>query len=95
MRLSAMVETQDGFKIAEQDLALRGPGEFFGTSQHGLPELRVGNIISDLKILELAKKEVSNILPKDPQLNEPKHFLIKETLKKRFKIEELRLAEVS
>lgn len=94
-RLLAMANTQDGFKIAEYDLALRGPGEFFGTRQHGLPELRVGNIISDLKILELAKEEVNNLLKKDRGLNEPRHFLIKETLRRRFKIEELELAKVS
>lgn len=95
MRLSAMVETQDGFKIAEQDLLIRGPGEFFGTRQHGLPELRVGNILSDLKILELVKEEVNNLLAKDPHLNDPKHFLIKENLKRRFRIEELELAKVT
>jgi ATP-dependent DNA helicase RecG len=94
-RLLAMVETQDGFKIAEQDLLIRGPGEFFGTRQHGLPELRVGHIVSDLKILELAKEEVNNLLAKDPQLTDPKYFLIKENLKKRFRIEELKLAKVS
>lgn len=95
VRLSAMVGSQDGFKIAEQDLLLRGPGEFFGTRQHGLPELRVGNIISDLKILELAKEEVARLMQKDPQLSQPKHFLIKENLKRKFKMEELELAEIS
>ncbi len=94
-RLAAMVETQDGFKIAQQDLLLRGPGEFFGTRQHGLPELRVGNIISDLKILELAKEEAAKLIQEDPQLNGPKHALIRENLKNKFKMEELELAKIS
>jgi ATP-dependent DNA helicase RecG len=51
------VRTQDGFEIAELDLTLRGPGEFFGTKQSGLPPLRVANIIRDRPLLELARKE--------------------------------------
>jgi ATP-dependent DNA helicase RecG len=56
-RLDAMVRTQNGFEIAELDLELRGPGEFFGTRQAGMPELRVANIVRDRKLLELAKRE--------------------------------------
>ncbi|GAC1644222.1 MAG: ATP-dependent DNA helicase RecG [Acidobacteriaceae bacterium] len=56
-RLEAMVRTQNGFEIAELDLELRGPGEFFGTRQAGMPELRVANIVRDRKIVELAKRE--------------------------------------
>ncbi|HEU5403874.1 MAG TPA: helicase-related protein, partial [Terriglobales bacterium] len=56
-RLDTMVGTQDGFQIAEKDLELRGPGEFFGTKQAGLPSLRVGNLIRDRELLELAKRE--------------------------------------
>jgi ATP-dependent DNA helicase RecG len=56
-RLDTMVSTQDGFQIAEKDLELRGPGEFFGTKQAGLPSLRVGNLIRDRELLELAKRE--------------------------------------
>ena len=58
-RLNAMVRTQDGFELAELDLAMRGPGEFFGTRQAGLPEFRVANIVRDRQILELAKKEAA------------------------------------
>jgi len=58
-RLDAMVRTQDGFEIAELDLELRGPGEFFGTRQAGMPELRVANIVRDRKLLELAKREAA------------------------------------
>jgi ATP-dependent DNA helicase RecG len=61
-RLDAMVRTQDGFEIAELDLQLRGPGEFFGTKQAGMPELRVANIIRDRKLLELAKREAESFI---------------------------------
>jgi ATP-dependent DNA helicase RecG len=56
-RLNAMVRTQDGFELAELDLALRGPGEFFGTRQAGLPDFRVANLVRDRQLLELAKME--------------------------------------
>jgi ATP-dependent DNA helicase RecG len=58
-RLSAMVRTQDGFELAELDLAMRGPGEFFGTRQAGLPEFRVANIVRDRQLLESAKVEAA------------------------------------
>jgi ATP-dependent DNA helicase RecG len=61
-RLDAMVTTNDGFKIAELDLDLRGPGEFFGTRQAGLPDFRVANIIRDAKLLEAAKREAAAVL---------------------------------
>jgi ATP-dependent DNA helicase RecG len=58
-RLNAMVRTQDGFELAELDLQMRGPGEFFGTRQAGLPDFRVANLLRDRKLLELAKQEAS------------------------------------
>jgi ATP-dependent DNA helicase RecG len=58
-RLDAMVRTQDGFELAELDLALRGPGEFFGTRQAGLPDFRVANLLRDRELLELAKREAA------------------------------------
>ena len=61
-RLQAMVDTNDGFKIAELDLELRGPGEFFGTRQAGLPSFRVANIIRDAQLLEAAKREAAAVL---------------------------------
>ena len=61
-RLDAMVKTNDGFKIAELDLELRGPGEFFGTRQAGLPSFRVANIIRDAKLLEWAKREAAAVI---------------------------------
>jgi ATP-dependent DNA helicase RecG len=61
-RLDAMVRTNDGFQIAELDLELRGPGEFFGTRQAGLPSFRVANIIRDAQLLEAAKREAAAVL---------------------------------
>ena len=61
-RLQAMVDTNDGFKIAELDLELRGPGEFFGTRQAGMPSFRVANIIRDAQLLEIAKREATFVL---------------------------------
>ena len=58
-RLAAMVRTQNGFELAELDLAMRGPGEFFGTRQAGLPGFRVANLVRDRDLLELAKQEAA------------------------------------
>jgi len=67
-RLNAFSRTNDGFKIAEEDLRLRGPGEFFGTRQSGLPDLRAANIIRDADLLEKAREEAFGLLQQDPQL---------------------------
>ena len=83
-RLLAMVQSQDGFQIAQEDLELRGPGEFFGTRQSGLPELKLADLISDVKILEEAKKEAEEIVKNDPQLNNPANKALKEAVKRKF-----------
>jgi ATP-dependent DNA helicase RecG len=70
-RLSIMVETTDGFKIAEKDLELRGPGELMGTRQSGIPVFRVGNIVRDQKLLMAARQEVERLMttkPRPPEL---------------------------
>jgi len=69
-RLNAVVRTQDGFELAELDLAMRGPGEFFGTRQAGLPDFRVANLVRDLRLLELAKVEAARFA-KAPAAGEP------------------------
>jgi ATP-dependent DNA helicase RecG len=68
-RIETMVKTQDGFRIADMDLQLRGPGEFFGTKQSGLPELRVASILRDREILETARSEAGAYIkdPRDPE----------------------------
>ena len=73
MRLRAMEKTTDGFKIAEEDLALRGPGEFFGVRQSGLPDFRVAHLIRDTQILIEARKEAFRLLQEDPDLVHPSH----------------------
>jgi ATP-dependent DNA helicase RecG len=65
-RLNAMVRTQDGFELAELDLAMRGPGEFFGTRQAGLPDFRVANLVRDRQLLELAKQEAAQFAHAKP-----------------------------
>jgi ATP-dependent DNA helicase RecG len=67
-RLNAFSRTNDGFKIAEEDLRLRGPGEFFGTRQSGLPDLRAANIIRDADLLEKARTEAFELISQDPAL---------------------------
>jgi ATP-dependent DNA helicase RecG len=79
-RLSAMLKSSSGFDIAEEDLRLRGPGEFFGTRQSGLPELNLGNIIRDTKILEAARKEAFGIIEDDPELSSPRTARLKDAL---------------
>ncbi|OQX95945.1 hypothetical protein B6I21_02765 [candidate division KSB1 bacterium 4572_119] len=69
-RLNTMVETTDGFKIAEVDLQLRGPGEFFGTRQHGMPELKIANPLKDTSILQKARAEAFRVFEKNDELNE-------------------------
>ena len=71
-RLRILEEERDGFALAEKDLALRGPGEFFGTRQAGVPALKVAQL-SDLSTLELARNEAKKLFEADPTLNQPRH----------------------
>ncbi len=70
-RVKVMLETNDGFKIAEADLKLRGPGEFLGVRQSGLPEFKAADIIRDAELLEKARKAAFDIISNDPDLAEP------------------------
>ncbi len=83
-RLKVMCNTSDGFKIAEEDLKQRGPGDFLGSRQHGLPELRLANIVTDTKILYAAQKQAQDILTADPDLNLPENRKLKKTTKEMF-----------
>jgi ATP-dependent DNA helicase RecG len=85
IRLRAMEQTNDGFKIAEQDLELRGPGEFFGIRQSGLPDFRVAHLIRDTPILIEARREAFRLVQGDPDLEKPSHSALKDVLKKRWK----------
>ena len=79
-RLEAIQKTGDGFIIAEEDLKIRGPGDFMGTRQSGMPLLKIANLLRDIKILELARKEAFLLIDKDPQLQEPTHQKLKQAL---------------
>ncbi|MGB9608007.1 MAG: helicase-related protein, partial [bacterium] len=83
-RLQVMTETNDGFRIAEEDLAIRGPGEFFGTRQHGLPDLKLANILKDVKILEEAREDALQLVAEDPHLRKPEHKVLAKEIKERF-----------
>jgi ATP-dependent DNA helicase RecG len=83
-RFLTMTETQDGFKVAEEDLRLRGPGEFFGTKQHGLPEIRFGNILRDFEIMEEARQEAFALVSADPHLTDERNRHVKAILESRF-----------
>jgi len=85
VRLLAMERTTDGFQIAEEDLALRGPGEFFGTRQSGLPDFRVAHIIRDTPILIEARKEAFRLVEEDPGLIHPSHSGLRGMLMRRWK----------
>ena len=80
-RLDIIENTQDGFKLAEEDLKMRGPGEFFGTRQSGLPDLRMAKI-SDVAILELARNEAIKLFKVDPVLEREEHKLLEEEMKR-------------
>ena len=69
-RIRTLVESTDGFYISEMDLKLRGPGEFFGTKQSGLPSLRVANILRDGEILEIARREAVDFIAHPPDLED-------------------------
>lgn len=84
-RLEAMVATSDGFQIAEIDLKLRGPGEFFGTKQSGLPELRIANLVDDAELVTLARREAFDIIQHDPHLRLSSNKNIREHFEKEFR----------
>lgn len=79
-RLKIMEKTTDGFVLAEEDLAIRGPGDFLGTRQSGLPDFRIASIIRDARILNDAKEDAFKLADIDPLLEKPEHAILKEVL---------------
>jgi len=93
IRLKAMVDYYDGFKLAEIDLQLRGPGNIYGSEQSGFPSLKYANIIEDKQILIKAKKAAFTLLEKDPDLRNPSNAIINQILKRDY-FEHLKFAEI-
>ena len=76
-RLKAFVSTTDGFELAETDFRLRGPGDLFGTRQHGLPPLRIADLLRDAAVLEEARRDAHDLVAADPGLARPEHALLR------------------
>ena len=81
-RLGIMCKTNDGFQISEEDLRLRGPGDFFGSRQHGLPEMHVADLGADVNVMQEAQKEARLLLEADPQLTRPENAALRERVEK-------------
>lgn len=83
-RLKVMTETTDGFKISDADLKLRGPGDFFGSKQHGLPTLKIANIFNDMSVLKQTRKFANKIIEVDPLLSLSQNLGLKAEVEKLF-----------
>ncbi|MCX5837567.1 MAG: DNA helicase RecG, partial [Deltaproteobacteria bacterium] len=79
-RLRIMEQTNDGFRIAEEDLVIRGPGEFMGTRQSGLPDFRIASIVRDGRILGEARADAFGLVEEDPRLECPDHRPLRDVL---------------
>ena len=83
-RLNILCETTDGFRIAEEDLRIRGPGELLGTRQHGLPEFKVANLVGDLDLLTQARDDAQDVLRDDANLRDARHAPLRRELMRRY-----------
>ena len=83
-RMDVLVETNDGFRIAEEDLRIRGPGQIFGTKQHGLPELKVADLAEDFDLLRMARRDAFEIVDEDPDLAAPHNQQLKRMMLKMY-----------
>jgi ATP-dependent DNA helicase RecG len=83
-RLKAFASTTDGFRLAEVDFALRGPGELLGTRQHGLPPFRIADLVRDADIVEEARRDAQQFVEADPDLLHPDHALLRRMMFTRY-----------
>ncbi|WDV93370.1 ATP-dependent DNA helicase RecG [Brevibacillus parabrevis] len=81
-RMRVMCETTDGFELSQRDLELRGPGDFFGTKQSGLPEFKVADLLADYKALEVARQETARLVAEDAFWREPAHQWLRDYLQR-------------
>lgn len=84
-RLKVLCSTNDGFKISEEDLRLRGPGDFFGSRQHGLPEMKISSFAENMDILTMAKKASDEVIEDDPKLKKPENYKLRLYIQKMMK----------
>ena len=87
-RLKALTETNDGFQIAEEDLKLRGPGDFFGSRQHGLPTLKAADLSCDMPLLAEARDAAQTLMAADPRLTAPEHAVLRRRIQALFDLNE-------
>jgi len=87
-RLKVMTKTSDGFLVAEEDLRQRGPGDFFGSRQHGLPAMHVADLCSDMDVLQTAQEAAAKLLEDDPLLQRPENAPLLEHIRKLFTLHE-------
>jgi ATP-dependent DNA helicase RecG len=85
-RLKIMTETNDGFVISQEDLRLRGPGDFFGSRQHGLPEMHVADLSADMRVLKQAQQEAQAVLTEDPTLSRPENKPLRDRIDELFEL---------
>ncbi len=85
-RLNIMTRTNDGFLISQEDLRLRGPGDFFGSRQHGLPEMHVADLSADMRVLKKAQQEAQAVLTEDPALERPQNQPLKNRIDELFEL---------
>ena len=85
-RLSIMTKTNDGFRISEEDLRLRGPGDFFGSRQHGLPEMHVADLGADMNVMQRAQSEAQLLLASDPELSAPEHAALRQSVERMLRV---------
>lgn len=83
-RMKVMTQTADGFLISEKDLELRGPGDFFGTRQHGIPELKIANLYKDMEILKKAQEAALKLIEQDRLLESPENWLLGRAVREKF-----------
>ena len=83
-RLRTLASTTDGFKISEEDLKARGPGDFFGNRQHGLPQMKLADLAGDMRLLSEAQEAAQSLLDRDPQLASPENRPVWERVRQLF-----------